>query len=230
MPQRLALVRDLQRGPAQRFERGFARWKAVEGIIEAFIAQGMGAPGTWTSYVDAASLEALVRGVALAAGLSADDYGNPGARLWAGYLTDLKAGRLTVKAVHNAAWGAAEQISVDWGAAPANNPATPTLSELTVYGASSAYRLALRNEPALAPALRTLNQRPLAACYDWLTDTTNPRPVRDGSKFLITLTRTPADLPAVTRGLTRLAAFYPACAKGARPPQVRIDRTPPGSA
>lgn len=216
MPERLALVRDLQRGPAQRFERGFARWRAIEGIIEGFIAGGMGAPGTWISYVDAAGLEALVRGVALASRISTDDYGNPGAQLWAGYLTDLAAGRLTVKAVHNVAWGTAEQTSIDWGTAPAGNPVRPTLPELAFYAVSAAYRLLLRQETTLAPALRPSPREPLAACYDWLTDTSNPRPFRDGAQFLIALATTPGDLSAIAGTLDRLAAVYPACTKGPR--------------
>lgn len=217
MPQRLELVRALQRGPAQRFERGFARWNVIESFLEVFIAHGLGAPGTWASYGDAANLEALVRGLALALKTGGGDYGNPGARLWARYLNELKAGRLAAKPVHNVLWSNAEQTSVDWGTRPDHNPATPNAAELTLFSASQFYRLILRNEPTIVLVLRTLGQPKLTRCYDWLTDTTNRKAVRTAGDLLATLATEPANAVAVAGALGHVAAFYPECAQASAP-------------
>ncbi|XVQ08303.1 hypothetical protein ACQP1W_37945 [Spirillospora sp. CA-255316] len=216
MRDRLRLVRAFQRGPARRFERGFARWNVIEAVIELFIEHGMGAPGTWASYTDAAIVEGVQRGLALAGGRSGGDHGNPGARLWARYLTDLRAGRLKDKATHNAAWGNAEQASTEWGIRPANNPATPTVPELTLFTASESYRQTLRNEPTTRPLLRALNQPQLLDCYDWLTDVTNRKPIRNAGNVLLRLSRTPGNPQLASDVLTGLATTYPECTRGAR--------------
>ncbi|MFD0686195.1 hypothetical protein [Actinomadura fibrosa] len=215
--ERLSVVSYLQRRPAQRFERGFARWNALQAFVEVLAADGLGQPGTWSAYVDGAALEALVRGLALALGLSGDDYGNPGARRWARYLTRLAAGRLDVKAVHNREWAGAEQASIDHGRRPGYNPATPSRTERALLAASELYRLALRNESTIMFALGALHQPRLTHCYDWLTDTRNPLPVRDGARTLVAVTRVPPDLAATAAALTRLARDYPSCTHGFTP-------------
>lgn len=218
MPERLEFMRALQAGHAQRFKDGFQHWNVIEAVIELFIANDMGAPGTWASYVDAGIVEGIERGVAIASGIGQDDYGNPGARLWARYLTGLRAGRLDDKALHNRSWSIAEQASTEWGAHPANNPRLPTLAEATLFAASEVYRRTLRYEPAIKVVLRTVNAPHLTRCHDWLTDTTNRRPIRVGGQFFVTLSRTPTDVRAVTGALTRLASLYPECTRGARHP------------
>ncbi|REE95548.1 hypothetical protein [Thermomonospora umbrina] len=214
MPQRLALLRALQSGPAQRFQDGFANWNAIASVIELFMANGMGARGSWVSYANAAVLEGIVRGLALASGLSGDDGGNPGARRWARYLIDLRAGRLDVKAYHNRSWGIAEQESVDWGVLPVNNPAAPRREEATLYAASVGYRLVLRHEPTIVLVLRIIDQPHLSRCHHWLTDVTNPTPLRVGGQFFVALGRAPADVPGVAAALAQVAARYPECARG----------------
>ncbi|POM26021.1 hypothetical protein BTM25_04050 [Actinomadura rubteroloni] len=213
MADRLMLVHALQEGRAQSFEKGFARWNVIEGVIQVFLDEKMGAPGTWASYTNAGDIEAILRGVALAAGVSDDDYGDPGARPWARYLTDLKAGRLARKAVHDNEWGTAEQAAIDWGRDPANNPAHPDRSENAIFVASQAYRALLRNEPAIITVLRTLHDPVLSRCYDWLTDVTNRKAIRVAGTTIITIAREPLNVPAVAHALTRLASLFPECAR-----------------
>ncbi|TDD80366.1 hypothetical protein [Actinomadura rubrisoli] len=221
MPDRLRLVRALQDGRAQSFEKGFARWNVIQAVIRIFIDNDMGSPGTWASYTNAGGLEGLLRGVALASGMSDDDYGNPSARLWARYLIDLKGGRLAVKAVHNVAWSKAEQAALDWGRDPVNNPAVPTHIESAIWVSSEAYRVILRNEPAIMIVLRALNQPKLTRCYDWLTDVTNEEAIHTAGNAIVAIARTPTNVQALSRALAQLSTFYPACTRGARAPGHR---------
>lgn len=66
------------------------QFRAIEGVIEFFISEGMGGPGTWISYVDAGIVEAIQRGGAIALGIGTSTGGNPGSELWADFLTKMK--------------------------------------------------------------------------------------------------------------------------------------------
>jgi hypothetical protein len=78
-----------------------AQWKNIEGVIQFFMDKKLGAPGTWVSYTDAGIVEAIQRGGAVALGLSANDGGNPATKLWADYMTKMKAGQLSDRSVRN---------------------------------------------------------------------------------------------------------------------------------
>jgi hypothetical protein len=209
MAERLRVVQAMQRGPAQRFERGFARWNAIEAVIELFMANGLGEPGTWASRIDAGILEAIMRGVALALGLGNDTYGNPGSRLWADYLVRLRSGRLHDKAQHNVAWSRAEDTATEWTVR--NTPMLPTLPETTLYNASEAYRTALANEPNTMLVLRTIGRPWLTNCYNWLTDVTNRKPIRTYGQAIATFSMTPLNPHAVSATLAEVAATTPEC-------------------
>lgn len=92
MNDRLTFIRSLesQHGPAFNAPD---QWRNIEGIIAFFIDNHLGAPGSWVSYTDSAILEGIERGFAIASGLSTDTFGSPCSNLWAGFLTDLKAGK-----------------------------------------------------------------------------------------------------------------------------------------
>lgn len=93
MTTRLSYVRYMQSGPFVPLT-ATNRFRAIEGVIELFLAQNVGQPGTWISYVDAGIVEAIQRGGAIALGHSTDTGGNPGSALWADYFRRLKAGQL----------------------------------------------------------------------------------------------------------------------------------------
>ncbi len=93
MTSRLDYVRYMQSahfGPLKATNK----FRAIEGVIEFFIAKRIGTPGTWVSYVDAGIVEAIQRGGAIALGTSAETGGNPGALMWADYLRRLRDGGL----------------------------------------------------------------------------------------------------------------------------------------
>jgi hypothetical protein len=116
MPERLEFVRAMSAGPSSAVIPGYTpRWRNIEGIIEFFRDHALGAPGTWVSYVDSGIVEGIERGILIAAGHSSDTFGNPGAALWAKYLTDLRAGALAARSVHDRVWSEAEQASTDYG-------------------------------------------------------------------------------------------------------------------
>jgi hypothetical protein len=94
MQERLDYVRYMQSeyfGPLNSDDQ----FRAIEGVISFFIEKHLGAPGSWVSYVDAAIVEAIQRGGAIALGKSTDDGGNPGSVPWADFLTQMKAGSLS---------------------------------------------------------------------------------------------------------------------------------------
>ncbi|MDQ0376907.1 hypothetical protein [Amycolatopsis thermophila] len=185
--QRLTFVRELAAGPAADVVPGYApRWRNIEGVLEFFADRGLGASGTWVSFVDAGILEGVERGIALARGDSTDTYGNPGAPLWASYLTRLRDGKLSGRSVHDRAWSEAEQASTEHGVVLAEHvhgvAATPV--EERFYQFSEFYRWTLRNRPMLldllTPPVGPGDQRQLTF-LDWFTDVTNDEPAHRGS-------------------------------------------------
>jgi hypothetical protein len=70
------------------------QFRAIEGVIIFFQRKGLGAPGSWVSMVDAAIVEAVQRGGAIALGVAPATAtgGNPGTALWVAFLRTRKAG------------------------------------------------------------------------------------------------------------------------------------------
>ncbi|ROS39700.1 hypothetical protein [Amycolatopsis thermoflava] len=210
--QRLQFVRALSAGPAAEVVPGHAaRWRNIEGVLEFFADRGLGAPGSWVSYVDAGILEGIERGIALARGDSTDTFGNPGATLWASYLTRLRDGRLTARSAHDRAWSEAEQASTEYGVALAERvhglAATPV--EERFYQFSEFYRWTLRSRPMLldllTPPVGPGDQRQLTF-LDWFTDVTNDVPARRGSHLAYDLAE--FDVPGGTLNFLALFAAY----------------------
>ncbi|PRX49282.1 hypothetical protein B0I33_103316 [Prauserella shujinwangii] len=210
MTERLELVRALSSGPAAALIPGYApRWRNIEGIIDFFRDHDMGAPGTWVSYVDAGIIEGIERGIAIASGRGGGTFGNPGAPLWAEYLTDLRAGRLAARSAHDRAWSEAEQASTEYGVALAErvHGRSPTAVEQRFFAYSEFYRWTLRNRPALldlvSPGARPGQQRQVTF-VDWFTDVTNDVPSRRGAELALDL----AEFDAAGGTLSMLALFH----------------------
>ncbi|MEU0463888.1 hypothetical protein ABZ215_07790 [Amycolatopsis sp. NPDC006131] len=210
--QRLEFVRAMSAGPAAEVVPGYApRWRNIEGVLEFFADRGLGAPGTWVSYVDAGILEGIERGIALARGDSTDTFGNPGATLWASYLTHLRDGKLTARSAHDRAWSEAEQASTEYGVALAERvhgiAATPV--EERFYQFSEFYRWTLRSRPMLldllTPPVGPGDQRQLTF-LDWFTDVTNDVPAHRGSHLAYDLAE--FDAPAGTLNFLALFTAY----------------------
>ncbi len=188
MTERLTFVRALESGPASQLGAS-DRWHNIEGIIEFFRDQQLGAPGSWISYVDAGILEGIERGTAIALGQSADDFGNPGSALWASYLTRLSRGELNVRGDHDLAWSQAEQASTEHGVAvAASHGLHATDVEQRFYDFSDVYRWALRNRPAVLDLLAIYGPwidpdlaRLRVPFYDWFTDVRNSTPAYKGA-------------------------------------------------
>ncbi|WP_158888272.1 hypothetical protein [Amycolatopsis anabasis] len=190
MPERLVFLRAMSAGHASTIAPGHRpRWRNIEGIITFFHDHGLGAPGSWVSYVDAGILEGIERGIAIALGRPADTFGNPGSLRWATYLTELGRGRLADRSVHDRTWSEAEQASTEHGVALAERehgvPASGV--EQRFFGFSELYRWTLRNRPALldpvSPGPRPGEQQRQLTLLDWFTDVSNPTPSRRGAEL-----------------------------------------------
>jgi hypothetical protein len=216
MADRLAFVRGLEAGHASRVVAGFNRWRNIEGILEFFRDHDLGAPGTWVSYVDAGILEAIERGTAIATGLSADDFGNPGSKLWASYLDRLARGELTVRSVHDRTWGDAEQAATDHATRLAEAQGTaPTNAEWRFFLYSEFYRWLLRNEPLNimviaigVPGTGDEIVKLRTSFLYWMTDVTNDVPTRKGSEIAYHFASL-APVPATVSMVDLLLAYLP---------------------
>ena len=190
MPERLEFVRDMQSGPAAALG-ATDRWRNIEGVITFFVDRGLGAPGTWVSYVDAGIVEGIQRGIAIALGWSTDTGGNPGSAKWASYLTRLSGGQLTTRAAHDRAWGEAEQASTEYGNAMAEAHGVPaTAVEWRFYQFSETYRWALRNRSfaldllaVYGPLIHPDLARARVPFYDWFTDVSESAPSYKGCEL-----------------------------------------------
>ncbi|MFT7841828.1 hypothetical protein Q5530_37310 [Saccharothrix sp. BKS2] len=189
--ERLEFLRALQRGPAALLGAP-DRWRNIEGVIAFFRDRGLAAPGTWVSHVDAAILEGIERGVALALGRSPDGFGNPGSARWAAYLTRLHRGELTARDAHDRAWSEAEQASTEHGVAIAEevHGLRPTAVERRFFLFSEFYRWTLRNRPVAQDLLLfygVLVHPELAVrrvpFLDWFTDVRESTPSYKGSEI-----------------------------------------------
>ncbi|OZM73883.1 hypothetical protein CFN78_06175 [Amycolatopsis antarctica] len=189
MAERLDLVRALSDGPAAEVIPGYTpRWRNIEGIVEFFRANDMGAPGTWVSHVDAGIIEGIERGIAIASGRDEDTFGNPGSTLWANYLTRLRDGGLASRSAHDQAWSEAEQASTEHGKALAEqvHGVPPTAVEQRFYEFSDFYRLVLRNRSPLLDPLSPgpgPGSRRQLTFLDWFTDVGNATPSLRGAEL-----------------------------------------------
>ncbi|GAB2677767.1 hypothetical protein GCM10027271_43360 [Saccharopolyspora gloriosae] len=215
LSERLVFVRAIQDEIAAEYIPGFRHWRNIEGVIRFFDENGFGAPGTWVSYVDAAILEGVERGAAIALGRSEDDFGNPGSELWADYLRRSHRGELTDRWVHDPAWGNAEQASTEHGLrlAAAHGAVASRVDE-QIYEFSEFYRWLLRNPQtallALNEALRGTVGLPLppADFLRWFTDVTISEPTYRGG-HLARDVAVPDPVAAPISALRLLLAYAP---------------------
>lgn len=220
MSERIDFVRALSSGPVAELlpDHDPYRWRNIEGIISVFRDRGMGAPGSWVSYVDSGIVEGIQRGIAIATGRSTDTGGNPGSELWAEYLLRLKDGELTKRADHDRAWSVAEQASTEHGVYLAEevHAEPPNPADERVYQFSEVYRWTLRNRPVFFDALTALGPRlnpemraAKVPFYDWFTDVTTPVPTRKGGHMAVDFAN--FNIPGgAVNGFDLLLAYLPA--------------------
>src|SRR2546423_8983814 len=77
MAQRLAYIQAIESKFLSQLNAG-NQFRAIEGVITFFQEKGLGAPGTWISYVDSGIVEAIQRGAAIALRMSEETGNNPG--------------------------------------------------------------------------------------------------------------------------------------------------------
>lgn len=219
MSERIDFVRAMSSGPAAELLPGHDpyRWRNIEGIISVFRDRGLGAPGSWISYVDSGIVEGIQRGLAIASGRSEETGGNPGSKLWAEYVLRLKNGELTKRADHDRAWSEAEQASTEHGVYLSEevHGEPPNPADERVYQFSEVYRWVLRNRPVFFDAITglgaRLNPQMRAAevpFYDWFTDVTNPAPSRKGGHMAVDFAN--LNVPGgLANGLDLLLAYLP---------------------
>ncbi|EQD83806.1 hypothetical protein A8924_6014 [Saccharopolyspora erythraea NRRL 2338] len=186
--ERLVFIRALQDRVAAEHVPGFRHWRNIEGLLTFFSEKGMGARGSWVSHVDSGDLEGIERGTAIALGVSDDDFGNPGAPLWADYLNRMRRGELTDRSVHDQAWSQAEQVSTDHGRRLAERAGvSPARMEWNLFQFAQLYRWMMRNPQTALILLDEHIAGPLGIPFvpadflRWLTDVTTPVPVYRGA-------------------------------------------------
>lgn len=192
MSDRLAFVQAMERGPGARFGAQ-SRWHNIQGVITFFRDHQWGPSDTWVSFVDAGIVEGIERGLAIALGRPGGDYGNPGAPLWADYVTKLRSGQLRDRGRHDRAWGIAEQASTDRGVylAEVVHGIPPSDVEQRFYDFSQLYREIMRTKPEAAQvtALYGVFAAQPEVTFrsndfvDWFTDVGNVTPSRLGCEM-----------------------------------------------
>jgi hypothetical protein len=68
------------------------QFAAIEGVIQFFINNNLGAPESWASYVDAGIVEGIQNGGAIALGLRTDNGSNPGTEPWKRFFRTMEGG------------------------------------------------------------------------------------------------------------------------------------------
>jgi hypothetical protein len=210
MAERLEFVRDMQSGPAATLGAP-DRWRNIEGVITFFRDRGLGAQGTWVSYVDAGIVEGIQRGIAIALGWSTETGGNPGSAKWASYLTRLSTGQLPTRSAHDKAWSEAEQASTEYGNTLAESRGVPaTAVEWRFYQFSEMYRWVLRNRPLAldllaiyGPLIRPGLASARVPFYDWFTDVGESAPSNRSCEMAYGF----AELNPIT-GVTGMAGLF----------------------
>lgn len=77
------------------------QFAAIEGVIQFFINNNLGAPETWASYVDAGIVEGIQTGGARALGMREDDGSNPGTEPWTQFFQTMESGGYTDRDVRD---------------------------------------------------------------------------------------------------------------------------------
>lgn len=102
MQTRLAYVKTMQSnffGPLNATNQ----FAAIEGVIQFFINNDLGAPESWASYVDAGIVEGIQNGGASALGIREEAGGNPGTEPWTQFFQTMESSGYTNRDVrgHN---------------------------------------------------------------------------------------------------------------------------------
>ncbi|KAI5287673.1 hypothetical protein KEM54_005832 [Ascosphaera aggregata] len=88
---------------------------AVEGLMNFLIGKRLAQTKTYLSCLNAAVIEGIQRGCAIALGLSTDTGGNPSSLKWAKFFVQYKSGQLRDRNYHDIAWAASEQSAIEYG-------------------------------------------------------------------------------------------------------------------
>ncbi|EAS31486.3 uncharacterized protein CIMG_06965 [Coccidioides immitis RS] len=166
-----------------RFLESSNQFRAVEGTMDFFVRKSIANRGTWMSYINAAVVEAIQRGAAIALGESDNTGGNPATLKWADYFDQRKLGRLMNRDAHDRAWAVAEQTAVEYGIRLANSKPdieTPTTRERRWQQFTKIYRMVMQYRRTLLWLIKmafnfTSPGLPMAseAFLDWFTDVTD---------------------------------------------------------
>ncbi|KAI9890593.1 MAG: hypothetical protein M1814_003791 [Vezdaea aestivalis] len=164
--------------------------QAIEGVIIFFMNKGLGAPGTWVSYVDAAIVEGIQRGGAIALGFSDAQGGNPGSVKWADFMRRMKNNQLGERDAHDYAWSDSEQTSTEYGRRTADSLSLPTTNQtLRWYKFTQIFRWVMRNRQLVVQLIKDAAPFPTGfiisksaqLIIDWLTNITDATPTICGS-------------------------------------------------
>ncbi|MFC4048295.1 hypothetical protein ACFOY4_01255 [Actinomadura syzygii] len=187
MPERTAYLQELCEVAAPLGATD--RWTCLEGMIDFFATRSLGAPGTWISRVNAAVLESVQGGIALAL-----DHGDVRdavpARVWAEYLTLWHAEHLSLPFQHAQVWSNAQEISLEAALQHAEHDhgLRPTAVERDFLSMVRAYNWAVTNRPAVevAAQLASVVDSGLAlkeGFLDWFMGVGDPKAARIGCEI-----------------------------------------------
>ncbi|KAK2732693.1 hypothetical protein FQN57_002500 [Myotisia sp. PD_48] len=159
------------------------QFRAIEGIMDFFIRKQLAGQGTALSLMDAAVVEGIQRGAAIALGLSQVGGDNPASAKWAIFFEQQKTGGLTDRYKHDLMWASAEQTALDYGirltqTSPGFSP--PSSKELRWMQFTNVYRVIMRYRRTISwlfKAAFTFTDPAVSmtadAFMDWLTDITD---------------------------------------------------------
>ncbi|KAJ4334384.1 hypothetical protein N0V87_006928 [Didymella glomerata] len=161
------------------------QFAAIEGVIQFFINNNLGAPESWASYVDAGIVEGIQNGGATALGLRTDNGSNPGTEPWRRFFRTMEGGGYVNRDAHDEGWSVAEQTATDYGKTVADKRFMATEHEKRWYLFSQLFRVIMRNHNETVDVCRVAAlANPLTWAFapkcddliDWLTDITDIEP------------------------------------------------------
>ncbi|KAI5302587.1 hypothetical protein KEM56_000545, partial [Ascosphaera pollenicola] len=160
---------------------------AEEGMMNFMIGKKLSHTKTYLSCLNAAVLESVQRGAAIALNISRDTGGNPASPKWAKFFIQYQRGQLDDRNYHDLAWAKAEQSAIDYGILLAETlPGIeqPTGRILRFVRASTLYRTIMMYRRTILWLLRIsfAFTNPSVAfsaeeLLDWLTDITQPESI-----------------------------------------------------